>query len=117
MISYCLYLALKRKHSVFVNAEENLLRFSRRAGLSIYSPTASDKTLPESEFPENIYHGLHWCVVSDSERAQVENTPQLQRMGTVGWQFWGVFGEVHNGVAYHPILTLSCILCTTERSK
>lgn len=80
-----------------------------------YSPTASHQALPESKFSENIYHSFHWGVVSDRERAQVENAPQFQRVGTVGWQLWGVFGEVHDGVAHHPILTLSRILCATQK--
>lgn len=77
-------------------------------------PAASDKTLPEAEFSEDVYHCFHWCVVCDSEGTQIKNATELQWMRAVCRKFWRVLSEVHNGIADHPILALPCILCVTR---
>lgn len=78
--------------------------------LSGYSPTPCHQALPEPQFPEDVHDRLHRGVVCDSERAQVQNSPQLQWMWAVGRQLRGLLCEVHDGIAHDALLSLSGIL-------
>lgn len=74
------------------------------------SPTPRHQALAEPQFPEDIHYCLHGGMVCDSERAQVQNAPQLQWMWAIGRQLRGLLCEVHDGIAHDALLSLSGIL-------
>jgi len=56
------------------------------------SAVMCDQGLSQSQFSEHVHHRLHWSLVSDCDRGQIHNLPELEGRGAAA-HHWDVLRE------------------------